>query len=364
MNILYLSRTMGQGGAEKIVYQLATEEALRGEKVLVASCGGVYVKLLEEKGIRHIQVEDLECKNPVTIYRTLKKMIHVVRKEKIELIHTHHRMAQFYAAVIRMLFPKIQVLYTAHNVFFDKAMFTRTILHKTSIVAVGNGVKENLIRVFHIKPEKIQVIYNGITVEQPDFQHRNKVLEELREQGYYLLGVIGRISKQKGIDVFISVCSQLKARGIPIKGVIIGDGEEKEEIKNLIEDKGLSNDLILLGYQSHVTTLISQLDLVLMPSRWEGLPLLPFEVFSAHKTIVASNIDGINEIVHHMENGILVQKDDDKAFTDAVISLYQDNDLKKKLETNGENIFQKFHSYQDFVKQYDEKYRELAEGRI
>ncbi|MCI5648705.1 MAG: glycosyltransferase family 4 protein [Fusicatenibacter sp.] len=362
MNILYLSRTMGQGGAEKIVFQLATEEAIRGAKVLVASCGGVYVKQLEINKIRHIQVDDLECKNPGTVLRTLKILINVIREEEIELIHTHHRMAQFYASVLHILFPRVRILYTAHNVFFDKIAFTRRILQHTSIVAVGNGVKENLVHIFQVKPDCIQVIYNGVSVEKPDLCYENETLKELGAQGNFLLGVIGRISKQKGMDIFVSVCKQLKLRGIPVKGVIIGDGEDKKEIEQQIERTGLSQDILLMGYQNHIPSLITQLDLVMMPSRWEGFPLLPFEVFAANKTIVASDIAGISEIVHDMENGILVSKDDVNDFTEAIICLYQNKNLKRELEEKGRYTFQRFHSYEYFVSQYHRKYQELMEG--
>lgn len=361
MNILYLSRTMGQGGAEKVVYQLAVETAGKGANVFVASCGGVYVDMMESHGIRHIQVSDLECKKPWIMLQTMWTLAETVRKEKIDIVHAHHRMAQFYAFLLKFLFPRIRIMYTAHNVFFNKISFTKMILRRTTIVSVGNNVKKNLIQVFGVDPERIHVIHNGIQIENPEERYRNETLRSIRKPGTWLIGTVGRLSDQKGMEVFVEAIADMKAEGFPVQGVIIGDGEEKDRIIKLIDDRKLHEDIILLGYQSHVPTLISQLDLVVMPSRWEGYPLLPFEVFTARKTMVASNIGGINEIVKHMENGILVQKDDVKAFSKAVMTLLNDETLRAELEENGRKTLEESNNYNDFVAQYGQLYKKLTE---
>lgn len=360
MNILFLSRTMGQGGAEKIVFQLAVEAAKKGDNVFVVSCGGVYVKGLEEHHIRHIQVDDLECKNPRIIMRTFRTLADVIRTEKIDIIHSHHRMAQFYAFVLRMMFSRVKIVYTAHNVFFDKIFFTHMILQKGSIVSVGDGVKENLIHTFGIASERIQVIYNSVRFEKIEESYFSDTLRMLGQEGIPLLGMIGRLSYQKGIDVFLKAISQVKLAGFPVKGIMIGDGEEKDEIRQWIKDLELENDIIMMGYQQHIPSLISQLDLVVMPSRWEGFPLLPLEVFSAHKTIVASDISGINEIVKHMENGILVKKDDANAIAGEIIRLLKDSQLRMKLEYNGSKFLENYIQYDDFIHAYDQIYQGLV----
>lgn len=360
MNILFLSRTMGQGGAEKIVYQLAVETAKKGAGVLVASCGGVYVEMLADHHIRHIQVDDLECKNPRIIMRTLKILVDIIRAEKIDIIHSHHRMAQFYAFILRIMFPDVKVVYTAHNVFFDKTFFTRMILRGSIIVSVGDGVRENLIHTFGIDSGRIRVIYNGIQVERMEEAYLSDTLRLLRQRRIRLLGIIGRLSEQKGIDVFLKAISRIKCAGFSVKGVIIGDGEDRDKIRQWMADMGLEDDIIMMGYQQHIPSLISQLDLVVMPSRWEGFPLLPLEVFSAHRTMVASDISGINEIVKHMENGILVQKDDVQAFAGEIIRLLEDTELRTRLEDNGSHTFERYYHYGDFVDAYYQVYQELV----
>ena len=99
MNILYLSRTMGQGGAEKIVYELASDCKKQGNRVYIASSGGVYENLLKEQNIIHIRIRDLECKNPRVILETVFKLKRLVRTEKIQVIHSHHHLSRSYISL-------------------------------------------------------------------------------------------------------------------------------------------------------------------------------------------------------------------------------------------------------------------------
>lgn len=359
MNVLHLARTMDQGGAEKIIYQLARGSREHGDKVCVISSGGVYEEKLENHGIHHYKVYDLECKNPKIMQQTLRELIAVVKKEKIEIIHTHHRMAALYARIVKIFFPHIRLVYTAHNVFYNKKWLTKVSLAGSNVVAVGECVKKNLTDVFGINEKKITTIYNAVQIESAKEENYNKTLKELQEKEYILAGVIGRLSEQKGIDVFIHAIAGLHEQIPQLKGIIIGDGEDKEQLQSLVRELKMEEYILFLGYQEHITTLIRQLDFVVMPSRWEGFPLTPIEVFAMKKTIIASDIDGINEIVRDKKNGILVEKDDVSAFSNAMESLMTDHNLKEQLENNGRYYYEEHFDYDSFIKQYHLLYQKI-----
>ena len=360
LNILHISRTMGQGGAEKIVYQLASEFQNRGGKICVASVGGFYVDRLERQGILHYEIDDLEIKSPQVIFRTFFKLYKILKFQKVEIIHTHHRMAALYASILKIVFPHIKLIYTAHNVFNNKKILTRLALKNTCIVAVGGNVKENLTRYFTIRPEQISVIYNAVYPESIPRASRNLQLDELKKQGFYLVGLIGRLCEQKGIDIFLYMIAEIKKkRKINIKGIVIGSGELLSELMKITYELGLKEDILYLGYQEHVGVLISQLDLVVMPSRWEGFPLLPLEVFAEKKTIVGSDIGGINEIITDGKTGKLVKKNDIKLFAETVSELLVDETLRERLEKNGFEYYIHNFSYNNFIDQYFHLYQQL-----
>lgn len=360
MRILHLARTMGQGGAEKIIYQLAKGSKERGADVCVVSSGGIYEEKLKELGIKHYQIYDLECKNPKIMLQTLKKILKIVRKEKIDIIHTHHRMAALYGWFIKKIFSHIKLVYTAHNVFYNRKVLTKISLMNSNIVAVGESVKKNLIDIFGINEKRITTIYNAVQIEEVKEENYNQVLKDLKVKNCKLVGIIGRLSEQKGVDIFLHTIAELHKEMPNLKGIVIGTGEDAEMLQRLAKELSIEKDIIFLGYQEHITALIEQLDLVVMPSRWEGFPLTPIEVFAMKKTIVASNIEGINEIVKNNNNGILCKKDDVQAFSEAIKKLLNENDEKIRLETNGNEYYEGHFNYAGFIKSYQSLYKRVA----
>ena len=92
---------MGQGGAEKVVMQLCCDN--NEHEQFVASCGGIHVPELEKHGVKHFLIPDIDKKDPVFMIKTLFTLIRIVKKEHIDIIHTHHRMAAFYGKLIKAI---------------------------------------------------------------------------------------------------------------------------------------------------------------------------------------------------------------------------------------------------------------------
>lgn len=358
MKILHISRSMGQGGAQKIVYQLCKDN-LQEEQV-VLSAGGYFVEDLKRCGIRHYTIPDMESKNPITVIRILLTIWRVVRKENIDILHTHHRMAAFYARIISAV-TGLPHMYTAHNVFFDKKKLVRFSLDKAHIVAVGNGVKKNLTSFYSIEEDKITVIRNTIEIKKSGIP--NALLDELAKEHKILIGTIGRLSKQKGMDIFLSCIEKITKKYPDAIGIIIGDGEERNPLQQEAKRTGIFEHTIFLGYQKDVLDLISQLDIVVLASRWEGLPLTPIEVFSQGKTIVASNIDGNNEIIQDGFNGYLCKTENVDDFVRKIEELICDISTRKRLERNAQKTFLNEFSYKAFISAYQQIYLKAVNSK-
>lgn len=352
MRVLHISRTMGQGGAEKVVFQLCSDNM--ADYQVVVSDGGKYVPLLEQIGIKHYCMPDLDSKNPFSMMGCFICILLVAIKERIDIIHTHHRMAAFYAKIISRMLEKKNI-YTAHNVFYNKKKLTKFALSGVKIVAVGDGVKNNLKEYFEIDDQQIMTIYNSIKLEMKGFG-ANEIGEQ--HQKVYI-GTIGRISEQKGIDVFIKAIAIIKKKYSNIIGVIVGDGELMDDMKSLVHQLEIDESILFLGYRNNVLDIINQLKFVVLASRWEGLPLTPIEAFSQGKTVIASNISGNNEIVVDGENGLLFEKDDSFALAGCIEKLIKDERLLSLLQINAFNSFEKKYSYSHFINSYIKIYRTL-----
>lgn len=353
MNILHISRTMGQGGAEKVVYQICKDKT-EDTNMFIASTGGILEDKLKESNVKHITIPDINDKNPMKIIKTIMILNKTIKKYNIDCIHSHHRMAAFYARILTIFRNDISCVYTAHNVFYDKIKLLRFALRKTKIIAVGDGVKNNLINVYGINENNIQIIYNS--VEMP-----NKLIEVkdnlFNKDNKILIGTIGRLSEQKGIDIFIKAIANVIKENKEVYGIVIGDGELREELEKLTETLNISENIYFLGYRSDVLEIISKLDFVVLSSRWEGFPLTPIETFMMGKSIIATNIDGNNEIVVNEKNGLLFEKDDYEELSNCIFRLLQEKKLLKKLEENAKNDYIEKYSYDTFKKKYIEVYK-------
>ena len=339
---------MGQGGAEKIVYQLCCDNG--ANKNVVVSVGGDYVVKLEKKGIKHYYVSDIDKKNPLLIIKTLVILNNIIKKEKIDIVHSHHRMAAFYARLLQIIHKHLKHVYTAHNVFYGKRSLMRFALRNSQIVACGDTVKQNLIEEYRIEEDRIKLIYNA--VDAPDFR---KVEKTFDTQGRPCIGTIGRLSKQKGIDIFLKAIGSLKEKYPMVLGVVIGDGEDKDKLIGLSEKLGIQENVVFLGYRSDVFSIIKSVDFIALCSRWEGFPLTPIETFAMKKTIVASNIKNNLEIIIDGYNGKIFEKDNYLDLANKFLELF-DPQYRAVLEEQAFLSYTEKYRYDHFIKEYSAIY--------
>ena len=159
------------------------------------------------------------------------------------------------------------------------------------------------------------------------------------------------------MDVFISAIAQAVNENCNIYGVIIGDGELKDQLICQAQQLKIQNHILFLGYRSDVLELIPFMDFIVLASRWEGFPLTPIETFMMGKTIIASNISGNNEIIQDEKNGLLFQKDNVGDLAKKMLKLICDKDLKKQLEKNALKSYHDFYSYDVCIEKYMNLYK-------
>lgn len=322
---------MGLGGTEKVIIQLCKILVPQVHKIVVCSTDGIMVPKLKSMGVIHYKIPDITDKSPYNVIRILHILSKIIKKENITVIHAHHRMAAFYAMILHKKYDFIFIA-TAHNTFHDKKLFTRLSYHKCNIIACGEMVKQNLTDYYNLSASNVSVIHNAVSSLEKNIIP-DKTLQAYRQSGYFLIGNIGRLSQQKGMKFFIQACAYIKKSVGKIKFIIVGEGEERDDLKRQVQELGLSEDIIFLGYRQDIQDIIGQLDFIVLSSLWEGLPLTPLEAFSMGKTVVATNVDGTVEEVVDGYNGLLVPPANSHALADAMLSLYTDD--KKRIEYAG-----------------------------
>lgn len=354
-NILYFTRTMGIGGTEKVVMQLCRYFNNKFNKIIICSNGGIHEDELQKLGIKHYKIDDIEDKNPIIIFKTLISLYKIIKNENIDIVHTHHRMAAFYSEILNKLM-NFKFIHTAHNTFHNKKTLTKFALNNAEIIAVGEKVKENLLELYELDKDQINVIYNGIEKYTGEISVVPEI-KKFKDKGYFIVGNIGRLSKQKGMEYYIKAIPESIKKYQKIKFYIIGDGEDKLELIKLAKELGIEENVIFLGYRNDVINIIKQLDLIVLSSLWEGLPLTPIEAFSEGKTIIATDVDGTSEIVKDNFNGILIEPKDSDIISEKIIKLYKDCKLKNNLENNALETYTEKYAIDIFNNNYQRYYQ-------
>ena len=348
-NILHISRTMYIGGAERIVYQLSSDLKDEFDSVHVASTGGLWEPKLEAQGIIHHKIQDIDSKNPLTVLKLLLTIYQIIKTNDITLVHTHHRMAAFYIRLLKLINPKLVHVYTAHNVFKDKLSLYRFSLKNAYSIAVGQAVNQNLKDDVGVADST--VIYNGVILKQS-----NRQVDEIMKFDGIKLGCIARLSEQKGLTYLIDAISLISDENLRL--FIVGDGELRAELENKVKELNLEDKVSFLGYRQDIVECINSFDFLVSSSLFEGLALNVIEAFMNGKTMVATDIPGINEVVTK-ENGILVPAKDARALASAIESLATDSTLRTRLAHQAKKDYEEKFSYPLFLENYRKFYQKL-----
>ena len=241
-------------------------------------------------------------------------------------------MAAFYVSVLG-LYRKCVFIATAHNTFHDKKFLTHFAYKKCNVIACGEMVKKNLVEYYELSENQVTVIHNAVKpfvgeiIEDPQ-------VKKLHEEGCFVIGNIGRLSEQKGMEYYIKAIPDVIKECPQARFVIAGSGEDESKLKELSEYIGADKYLTFLGYRNDVQNLMSQLDLVVLSSLWEGLPLTPIEAFSVGKTIIATAVDGTVEIVKDRENGMLIPPKKVDAISNSINYIIENPNIREKYENN------------------------------
>lgn len=355
-NILFIVRTMGLGGTENVVLQLCEILSGKVNKIVISSSGGVHEKKLQEMGIKHYTIPDIASKNPMDMLKSCWSINSIINREQITIVHSHHRMAAFYAELVAS--KSIVKVANAHNTFTDKKKLTQLAYRSTKVIAVGEMVRKNLTEYFGIPKEQVSVIHNAVKPFNGSIAPI-EVLNQEHAKGNILIGNIGRLSEQKGMSYFIEA-AEFTAKAHPeARFIIVGDGEEREQLHEQVKTRELQNKVLFLGYRNDIQNVMSQLDFIVLSSLWEGFPLTPIEAYSVGKTVIGTAVDGTPEIVRNNIDGYLVEPRDSAGLAEKMNLLIENPMLRIKFEAKAKEHYQEEFSFDKLAWRYIKFYNSI-----
>lgn len=359
-NILFFTRTMQLGGTENVILQMCEILKPYVNKIIVCSCGGVNLTQLDQMGIKHYEIPDIDSKSPKILIDVFCKVKSIIKNENITIVHTHHRMATFYMHFLKKV-CNVKLLSTLHGSFTDKKTLTRMVYKNINIIACGYIVKDYFVKNYNIDEKNVTVISNAIK----KVSSNNKVIDEKKYnmKKNKKIAYIGRLSKEKGVDLLIESFAILLEKNKNLSLIIVGSGDLDSKLKSQVKELHIENNVIFLGYQENIQDIIQQIDLVVLPSYTEGLPLTPIESFAYGKPVVATAAGGTVEIIEDNKNGFLVPIGDVKALTEKIQEVIENESLYKKMCLEAENTYKEKYTFNVFKNKILDYYEQISEER-
>lgn len=355
-NLLFVGRATQHAGTENVMLQLCEIFKPVVNKIVVCCSDGFKIEELDRLGIRFYPIPDIERKDPRTILTVMKSLRKIVKEENITIIHTHHRMAAFYISLLG-LYRKCMFLNTSHNTFDNKIRLTQFAYRHARLIACGEAVKKNLVDVFGFSENQVKVIHNAVKEFEGEIVP-DPLIAELHAQHCFVVGNVGRLSEQKGMSYFINAIPSIIKKHPEARFLIVGSGEDEAILKQLVEELDVGKVTFFMGYRSDVQNIMAQMDLVVLSSLWEGLPLIPIEAFSVGRTVVGTAVDGTVEIIEDQDNGLLIAPRQPEAIVQKVNWIIEHPRERERMEASARKKFETEFSFAILAKEYVNSYKD------
>ena len=298
IKVLHIMGGTDIGGISRVIlnyYEYMDREKIHFD-IAVKSKPGNDARMFISMGSKVYRLP-LKSKHPLKYVRVLKG---ILDNNAYDVLHTNEGITGYLAlAVARMSGVKKRIVHSHaangdlkfHLSFKTLLSLLFTQLFATQRIACGKAAAISAFGEINYKKHKVIIIPNAIDIQK--FKYDSAAGKILRRkyslENSYVLGMVARISKEKNIDFSIDLVERLVKSQRSIKLVIIGDGEEKERIEGLVENKGLSAYVMFLGKRIGVEKYYSMMDLFLMPSLKEGFPVAAVEAVAAGLPVLISN---------------------------------------------------------------------------
>lgn len=342
MRVLHVAKVTGIAGAEN--HLLALLPALRAlgvdaEVALLQEPGRPVAQLV--RAFLAVGVPTFELAINMDLDPWLVgRLARLVRSRGAHAVHTHGVHADLYGRLCLQGLDGVLLLQTRHNDDRFRRLWIMRLLNQwlarrcVRIVAISDAVREFVCAVEGIPPRKVERIYYGLDAA-PAPQNVADLRTELGWVGAPLIGFVGRLTGQKGVDVLLNAFA-IVHRALPMaRLLLIGDGPQRAALAALAGRLQISAAVHFAGWREDARAQMAALNVLAIASRWEGFGLVTLEAMQAGVAVVASRVSALPEIVLDGETGLLVPAANAAKLAAALLALLQDPQRAMQLGENG-----------------------------
>ena len=360
-NVLHLCESSATGGAESVLISLAEGLDRNRYRSLVCLLSEGWLKgELDRRRIETVVIPQPHSFDPLWLFRASR----LLKDRDIDVMHSHEFATNVYACALSRM-TGIPLVATVHgkNYYGDKLrrrVAYRYVARHSTMVAVSNDLRRFMTERVGIPPDDIRVVHNGIDLGRYKAQHRcNAVREELRlGDDQRVIGTVGNLFAVKGHSYLLQAC-QIVRRVFPDFVLLVaGEGDQLDNLRREAADLGIAGNIRFLGFRDDVPTLLQAMEVFVLPSLSEGLPLCVLEALALEKPVVATNVGGVAEIVDEGVTGYLVPPKDPKALAERTLLLLGNPRIAASMGQAGRRKVEEAFRLETMVRDYQLLYEE------
>ncbi len=304
----------------------------------------------------------LPSANNFQIMLKYRAIIRYIRQQEIKLVHCHLPWAGMVGRIVHR-FTGVTVIYTEHNKqeryhFATRLMNKLTFNWQSRAIAVSRDVAESIKKNIPVRIP-VHEIQNGVNTNY--FRRHVEAGRIIKQQlnipdGSLVVGIVAVFRFQKRLKEWLEIFAAVSIKYPNLFGIIVGDGPLKQEIIQQVETLGLKEKIMMPGLQTDVKPWLSAMDVFMMTSVFEGLPVALLEAMSMECTILTTDAGGIKEVIRPNQDGILVAVDQWKDLTIHLELLLHDHEKRISLAQTARRRVETHFGIEKMVKELEELY--------
>ena len=371
INVMHLRSVNGTGGGpEKTIL-------LSGERIDKSRFNAmiVYLKGADDKDFGVTQKAEKFDINYFEIaekgkfdFSTVRKLKAMIKEHDIDIVHAHGYKSDFYGWVLSKLCD-VKLVATTHGWIgndlkerFYNWIDKKTIRRYDRVISVCEMMRGYLMSAGVYSP-RIKTIYNAIDTN--DFKNNGSGHDLRSELGIDkntpVIGVVGRLSREKRIEVLFHMAEKIIKKVGDVKFLIVGDGPMRKSLQRTVNSLQLEDNVIFLGQRQDLKRIYKTMDLLVSISSTEGLPNNVLEALSMEVPVVATNVGGVGEIIRNRINGLLFEPEDSDGIAEGIVRLLSDRQMASCLSQEGRRSVCRDFSFSVRMRRMERVYLDVVE---
>jgi glycosyltransferase involved in cell wall biosynthesis len=361
MKVLHIISSGGMYGAEAVILNMSRmliEDGHSSAIGVFSNSSNPNVQLYERATSDGLESHLIPCRGQLD-RSAVAAIRELALRSRANIVHAHGFKADLYA-YLALRETRVPLVSTCHTWYDNDLLVTlygkldRFVLRNFArVVAVSDEVK-NILLTSGVRADRIRMVRNGI-----DLRPFRGVVPSLRGDGPELLvGLVGRLAWEKGVDVFLAAAARVLREFPGVRFVVVGEGPDREKLDRTVDELKFGENVKMLGRRDDMPAVYASLDIMVSSSRQEGLPMAILEGMASGLPLVASAVGEVPMVVVDGVTGLLVPPDDVERLAAAILELLRDEAKRKRFGAAARKLVEDDYSAERMTADYLRVYNE------